>query len=436
LRYLGLVLLLALTSCDRHSSLPIGVPPDATVLLVAPSLGELRTLSEFVEPLPVKDAGDEAKPAWFACEAELCVLRRAASVKDAHKDGVWHVADGDGSLVVWGAKDRDALDAALSRWRTGAPAPPVPPSYGWTGFFEPRPLLATWKPSKPRARELVERATFQAGRIDFQVKTAKAAIDAELSMRPVSGEPSFVSDLGDPTGDSPDVAGLTTSDMLGMARLSADPARLWTLLRSLLSAEHRGELDEFVAKLDGEAALSVDAVLAALSGHVYVVAYATAPGSAHTPIDWLTLDATQEALLIGVRDRQTVRRALDAWTQLSKHRLRVHETRQVLQWAWFEGEQLRWTAELGADYLLIMDGPAALDAAQRWKTTPSPLAKVLVERGVDSLLQGNRSGVYVDLTAVREHLGGVLPRVESIAVSAENSPDGELVGVRVKLEQQ
>lgn len=441
LQYLAVALSLCCMGCDRTTlpSGPIGVPSDANLLVSAPSLSALRQMATLLEPLDVAaDRGDEDQPAWFACAPDVCLLRRAATADLKQRDDRWNVPDGDGSLVVWGAPDKEALRAAMTHWATG-----VAPSAGWTGFIEPRTVLERWKPTNPRAKELVERATFQAGRIDFTMKTRETTLDAQLRMQPVPGEPVFVDDLGAPRGDAPSVAGLTDAGMLGMVRLSADPHKIWALLRSVLAADQRQALDDLLDALASQAALDVEKqVIDGLSGHVFVIAYGLSDLKNPTLADWLTLGATSEAVLIGVRDRTAIRRALDAWTQLSEGRLQVQSTGPDKQeWAWFEDDEIRWTAMLGRDYVLVVDSSVALDHARSWEHTPVALADVLKSRGVDELLEGpRRSGIYVDVAALRTIVGDavddVIPGLQAIRASARPDADGrEVVDVRLTLER-
>ncbi len=423
-----------LTACDRATptAAPIGVPPAAVLLISAPTLADLRRMSTYIEPLIAPTAADEAQPAWFACEPKICVLRRGGPTTPGEREGVWSVADGPGSLMVWGAADRPTLDAALLRWRKGKPAPA-----GWAGFAEPRVMLERWKPTKPRAKELVEAATFQASRIDFTMKVSGDVVDAELRMRPTPGEPSFIDGLGSPTGPLPDLSGLIGESPLTLARLSADPELAWALFRGTLGAEQRGELDALVAKLRDDFALDFETqVLAALTGHAVIVVYDLDPKHA-TLSDLVTLTTTSEAIVFPVRDRGLLRRTMGAWTQLSKGRLQLQSTGDdEADWVWFEDDEIRWSAILGPDTLTIVDSPIALDHLKSWSKAPTPLTPTLTKRGVDTLLTTpDRSGVYLDIAALRAALPALAatlpPGIKSIAASADPHENGELVRIRL-----
>lgn len=393
-------------------------------------------MSAFVEPLQITDAGDDDKPAWLACDrASICMLRRAGTTKRVNTDGTWLTPDGDGSLVVWGVDDEVELDAALRRWRGGKQ--PATKSGAWTGFIEPGAFLAQWKPKTQRAKELVERVTFQAGRIDYVVTIeSPTVLDAELRMTPRPGEPVFVGDLGRPSADLTDLSGLADPEMLGAVRIAADPAKLWDLLRSVMGAEQRGGLDEMVAMLADEASLDVPAELfASLDGHIALFAYEFPT----TPIEvkgLLELDATTETIVVGVKDRQRLRELLDAWTQLSAGRLQVQVSGETPTWAWLEDGELRWTAMLGEKHLLIADSDTAIERTKRWRDEPGlPLADKLADRGANGLFEGrDRSGAYLDLTkfkdAMPEHAAS-FPPIASITVTAEPHEKGEFIRVRL-----
>ena len=418
------------------STAPIGVPPAAQFFVAAPSLGELRSMATFVAPLEdVAPASDTEQPAWVACERELCVLRRAAPAERAKVGATWHIPDGEGSVIIWGATDEPAVDAALARWRDAAAL--VPPTGGWAGFIEPGPILERWNPSSARARELVERVTFEAGRIDFTMATKDGVVDAELRMLPRPGEPIFVGGLGAARVDLPAMDGLTDAGMLGIVRLSADPTQVFDLLRSTLAAPQRAEVDELLVELETRFALDVKSqVLGTLSGHALIFAYGMPGEPAPKITELLSLRATSEVIVLPVTDREPMRRALDAWTQLSGGQLQVQSTGPTeTEWAWFVDGEVEWTALLGASALVIADGSGPLTRAQQWMRAeePAALPAVLETRGVDALLkERDRSGLYIDLTQIRDAIPD-LPAFESLTITVEPDGDRELIRARVGL---
>lgn len=430
-----LLLLAVLTSlslgCKRDGTRavvgPIGVPPDAVFLLSAPSLRELRAVAARVEPLPAAAADDEAQPAWLACEPSVCVLRRGTPVEAVSRSaGQVTAPDADGSLVIWGLAEDDDLDARLARWRTGAPAPA-----GWSGFVTPDAALARWKPSNPHAKELLAGATAQAGRIEFTARATAQGTDVELRMTPRAGEEALVGSLGHPTADPPDVTGLLVDEMLGLVRLSADPHELWALVRTVATAEQRAALDELVATLRGEGALDIERqILDTLTGHIFIALYERSALAEPALNDWLLLRATHEAVVLPIRERTPIRRALGAWTQLSRGRLQALTTaaqseEQHDEWGYFDDGELRFSVVLGANFVAFVDSTVALDRARSWSTTV-PVPAELTRRGIGALLEGrDRYGLYAD-AALLEAWFGALP-YGSVAATVAPDGRGELV---------
>lgn len=386
--------------------------------------------------LSIPAQGDETKPAWAFCEGSVCAVHTATKTKKrTRREDAWLVPDGDGTLLVWGIDDPEALDARLESWR--AFSPPADATDGTLrGSVDPDLLLKNWKPQNERSKELVERVTSLTGAVEFSMQSDDQKVDLTLKLLKNPGEPKFVASLGEARAPIPFTAGLLDDEVVGAIRISADPSRLWKLGRSVLSAPRRGELDEFLATLKEEAALDLEKVVVEnMQGHILLVIYDIV-GEPKTPADWLSLGATNEAVLIPLTQRRPVRRAFDAWTQLSKGRLHVRSAdAERLQWAWIEEGELRWTAILGDDWLLFVDSQVSLDRARRWMAKPAELRSVLADRNVDELLNGtSRSGVYVDLARLRpmfgDQLDEIFPGLKTVTLVDYASDGGETIEVR------
>lgn len=407
-----LLLALALSGCEKPQ--PIQIPATAP-LYVTVSRVELLRLSPLV---PSLDSLDASAPGWMFCEGAVC----AAGTVDAE--------------IVWGGGDA-ARARAEARWRgpqtqtlsrNHQPGPMI------RGHFDLQGFLQGLKFEKPRSRELLERAAGQIGRLEFEADLEERDLSATVRPQLRAGEPRFVGTLGVPEGDLPDVSGLSDG-AVAIARLSAATPDLWVLFRSLLPAEQRLELDGFQSALRQELAIDLDdALVENLTGHYVAFAYdARPPEKQDDLLYWLTGAGTEDAIFVGLKDAEKMQTLLNVWTQVSKGKLNTQKVDGSRNhWAWMEDGELSWAMVLGADNVVVVDGPQSYTHAV--VDTSDSIPSSLVERGVKELLAtGGRSGFYLDRSVLTAMAGSdsFLSRYAWVTAYAERVDDAEVVTIRI-----
>ena len=146
-----------------------------------------------------------------------------------------------------------------------------------------------------------------------------------------------------------------------------------------------------------------DALLRNLQGHAVVVVYGLelerlAPWSVASLGQLLTLQATQEVIYMPIASRQPLEEFLDAATQLSRGRLRRQASDDIVQYAWFEDDELSWALMLHKDYLLFVDSPSTFSHALGHTKGPRPLPKKMAATFGPLLAPSpRRSGLFLDL---------------------------------------
>jgi len=267
-------------------------------------------------------------------------------------------------------------------------------------------------------------------------------VRAKLAMSSDPREPTFVQDLQGASGEVPPVGGLIDPGVLGAARISVEPRKFYTLMRSLLPAQLRSELDEVIAEFDSELAIDVvEDVLTNLNGHVIAVFYGFEPdiltGENPTLLaDIFRLRATREALLVPIKSRERMEDVLNAATQLSKGKLNRQDTGSSIQYVWVD-EGLQWAIILAKDHIILVDSTAAFDHAVAYERNARPLGEVMRKKGLDTLFSGrDKSGLYLDAQSLsnlmfeskNNDLAAWLRPFSTILLTAEGSDaDIELV---------
>lgn len=280
--------------------------------------------------------------------------------------------------------------------------------------LEKKPIVATirprtWMPSanedeNAQASVIYRRIRNQLGPVGVGLSFDPVGrrIDAKIAMNTDPREPTFVQDLQGASGRVPPLGGLIDPGVLGSARLSVDPRKFYNLMRSMLPAQLRAELDEIIAEYDSELAIDVvDDILSIVNGHVVAVFYGFEPDiltrdNPNLLADLFRLRATREALLIPIKSRDRMEDILNAATQLSKGKLNRQDTGDSIQYAWIDGG-LQWATILGKDHVILVDSTAAFDHAVAYERNARPLGQVMRDKGLDRLFAGqNRSGIYLD----------------------------------------
>lgn len=401
---------------------PVGVPDSAVFYLAAPTLTELAQLTAPIHTLPTDVAADA--PAWLACTPNVCALRRAAPATKADADDPSVIADGDGALVVvWGAIDPATVDT----FRAGKP----PATDRTHGALHLRALLQLWKPEQRHAQALVAEASDQVAWLNFDVSAHDAYVDLRIKDRPASS-------LGAPTADFPTVTGIPTAQLLGALRLSAAPPLLWALFQHTLTPERRTALDAMLTQFT-ELGLDVERdLLATLTGQAALFYFDFVNDDAPvTTADVLRLTATEEALILGVEDTATLRRTLDALTQISQADTvngsfvaqSIRGDSDTHRWAWMVDDTLRASVTLTPTMLAIVD---SVVAQEQFEKRDQPLDEALSD-GVGLLLHGGRlSGLHLNTDRVRHLIPQLPQKLTAVTITIE-SDDAGAESTRIRL---
>ena len=230
-------------------------------------------------------------------------------------------------------------------------------------------------------------------RIDFTYDRQQQYWDIEGAfVQPEQDAASF----GNPSTPTPVLTQLVRPDSLGIVRFAVDPSVAWKQFLADLPEAARDGVAAWNTDLQQSAGFTFEQVLAALDGHIFVFMYERAPDTADATLwTWIALQATHELTVIGVRDAAMLRKAMHAWTQLSKGKLRVIGPDR---WEWREkDEDASWTAHLHEGLLLVSDSPVADAQRERFVGgTGAQLPQRFGERGVPDLFgTQNASGVYI-----------------------------------------
>jgi hypothetical protein len=345
-------------------------------------------------------------------------------------------------------------------WREGDDTP------GWRADDRWRRLIATttrpdsdvvagfdaagWlreRASEGRAGRLVTRFARQIGRVGIRARyrASRRRLILDVLTPGSPGAPTIVSGLGEPTGELPPLGGLVEPGVLAVLRLSVDAERLYGLVRSMLPAERRRELDRFWEESRRQLEIEgPERIADNFSGHVVVVVY----GLQGDRLDWdepglghriLEMQATREAILMPIRDRTLAERTLDAFTQLSRGRLSRQTAEHTVHYAWLQDGLLEWAFVLGDDHLLYVDSATAFDQAMIYERRGGSLSREM--SALAPLLQPRRrSGLYLDVATFSDLLAGrgydrVAPWLEPLeSLLVIGRPDARPPSTRLELE--
>lgn len=317
------------------------------------------------------------------------------------------------------------------------------------GLFFP----GAWMPERKlegQADAIYQRLRNQLGAVGFKSawNPDKLTLSLELVSKSDPREPAFVQDLKGATDPLPVVGGLIDPGVLAAGRLSVHPRKFYDLTRSLLPADSRTELDQWVQKLDDTLQIDlIGDVLTNLKGHVVVAVYGFDPEllKASNPtlaFDVLTLKATREAVLVPIHDRKRMERVLNAWTQASKGKLNRQPSGNTLQFAWLDDGALEWAIILADDHILVVDSTAAFDHAIAYERAARPLDAALSDRKLPELFAGvDRSGFYLDASSLANLLAESgnktvaqwLMPIKSITVTSDAVRDGNRITAHATL---
>ena len=313
-------------------------------------------------------------------------------------------ASGDGLPSAWLPDERSFVDRLRYRDLLVRGLESRDPA----GVVRPAPWLSNIETSG-QSTVLLQRIISQLGPVAFSTELGDEGrtLEMEVLTPGEPGAPRVVEDLGEAGGQLPPVGGLIEPGILGVARVSVDPASLYQLVVSGLPAERRTELDGFWERLNEE--LQIDAranVLENVQGHAVVAVYGIKTetleqAGEHWFNSIIQLAATREAVLLPIKDREKMGRVLDALTTVTKGRLQRQAVGDTIQYAFFEDGELKWAFILGDNHVLYVDSAVAFDQAMQYERSAHPLGDSMAETGVSALLGPEQiSGVYLDTASL------------------------------------
>jgi hypothetical protein len=223
--------------------------------------------------------------------------------------------------------------------------------------------------------------------------------------------PAMITSLGQADGDIPSLGGIIAPGVLGVARLSVSPRQLYELLSSGLPAAQRQEVSAFWDELDRELRINAQRdVLENLRGHAIVVAYGLdrdglEASKAPWYLDVVKLDATREAVLLPIKEREPLEQVLNALTTVSKGKLTRQEVGHTLQYAWLDDGQLKWAVILSDENLIYVDSSVAFEHAVEYERGAGPLGEQIEEAGITRIFDDRAAaGVYLDTASLTNML--------------------------------
>jgi hypothetical protein len=219
--------------------------------------------------------------------------------------------------------------------------------------------------------------------------------------------PAMIASLGQADGDIPTLGGIIAPGVLGVARLSVSPRQLYELLLSGVPAKQRREVGRFWDELDRELRINAQRdVLENLRGHLIVVAYGLdrdgiEASDAPWYLDAVKLDATREAVLMPIKEREPLEQVLNALTMVSKGKLTRQAVGHTLQYAWIDSGRLEWAVILSDENLIYVDSSVAFEHATEYERGASPLGAQIKAAGITRVFDKEAAaGVYLDTASL------------------------------------
>lgn len=320
------------------------------------------------------------------------------------------------------------------------------------GVVDPAAWLAS-RGDREHASHLYERIARQTGLVGLRIRWSPAARKLNVDIHGLKnpGEPAVMGNVGTATGKLPPLGGLIEPGVLAVLHLSVDPPSIYKLLRSALPARDRRQLDAFWTQLEEKAQIiGPDALLELWTGHAVVVAYGLDSGALQSPGPVLarqlaSLQATREAVLLPITDREKVERTLDILTQLSQGRLSRQLVRDTVQYAWMSQSGLmRGAMILSDEHLTIVDGGTAFDRAKAYERRGRPLGEQARQMGISPLLEDPKtSGIYLDIGTLANLLSenghartaAWLMPFQSLVLTTSGADEADLSRLELKVEE-
>lgn len=272
----------------------------------------------------------------------------------------------------------------------------------------PAAWLANRK-AEGQAGVLLERILSQMGPIGFAASSV--SLDESVQVQVLTPgnprTPVMIRGLGKAEGDMPPVGGLVAPGVLGVSRLSVEPTQLYDLLLTAMPAQRRTDVDAFWDELDEELRINARRdVLENLRGHAVVVAYGLdreALEASDSPwyLDLAKLEATREAVLLPIKEREPLEQVLNGLTTVSKGSLTRQKVGHTLQYAWLDDGELKWAVILSDEHLIFVDSSVAFDHAVAYERSAGPLGEKFEKMGVARIFdEDDAAGLYLDTASL------------------------------------
>jgi hypothetical protein len=278
----------------------------------------------------------------------------------------------------------------------------------------------------------------RAGLVGFGARPQGAdAISITLLHREDSREPAALDALGQAAEPLSPPSAILDAQTPVAVHMAFDPSALWALWRSTMPPEERKQVDDLVESLREDFMLDLErALIHNIQGHVLITLCGLQPGTLELgPLELVrqlvTLQATQELIVIPLHDGRKLTQAFDIFTTLSRGALRRQTSGKQVQYALFDEGALSWVFMVRQDDLLIADSASAFALARAYaipESTPAPPWMV------EALSTTEGLGVAAQIEPLRQlvpTLPAWLRDVESI--TARTIPDADPLVERVQI---
>ena len=194
----------------------------------------------------------------------------------------------------------------------------------------------------------------------FSLHPDKHRLSGTIRVLQNKGQPHVISSFTPPDVSPPAIGPLASKDKTpAIFRVSSQPQQLFDYCRSLLPPRMRQQSRRMLKLTTSRLKLDLQRdILENLYGHFLIAIHD------FQDLNWtslLDISATSKTLLIPIRRREPIRRALDIGTQLSQGKLSRQSEGNHLQYAWIEQGELKFAILLTEQFVILGDSPVAFD---------------------------------------------------------------------------
>jgi hypothetical protein len=431
--------------CDAERWREAGLDPDLTSIVFVEqgragmvlSIADPARLDAWLNAASATRLAGAGDPVWMVPGDEV----RAALL----------VASSRGHLLVTDAMEQEPAREVMRHWLT------LDDASRWEHIPEQRAMArllaaehdlfavaqpARWLGAMPavssQATLMRDLLASRAGLVGLGARPQGAdAISITLLHREDSREPAALDALGQAAEPLSPPSAILDAQTPVAVHMAFDPSALWALWRSTMPPEERKQVDDLVESLREDFMLDLErALIHNIQGHVLITLCGLQPGTLELgPLELVrqlvTLQATQELIVIPLHDGRKLTQAFDIFTTLSRGALRRQTSGKQVQYALFDEGALSWVFMVRQDDLLIADSASAFALARAYaipESTPAPPWMV------EALSTTEGLGVAAQIEPLRQlvpTLPAWLRDVESI--TARTIPDADPLVERVQI---